>query len=58
MITLDNLAEMQAQTNNLLTAAGKSTVDFSSKDYMSGAGKISPDKALKDLQDLLDSLGE
>ena len=57
-ITLNNLAEMQAQTNNILTAAGKSTVDFSSKDYMNGTSKISPDKALKDLQDLLDSLGE
>lgn len=58
MITLNNLIEMQAQTNNILTAAGKSIVDFSSKDYMNGTGKISPDKALKDLQNLLDSLGE
>lgn len=58
MITLNNLVEMQAQTNNVLTAAGKTAVDFSSKDYMNGTGKISPDKALKDLQDLLDSLGE
>ena len=34
------------------------TVDFSSKDYMSGKARIVKDTALKDLQDLMDSLGK
>lgn len=49
---------MQNQVNKLMTAAGKSTVDFSSKDYMSGTARIVKDTALKDLQDLMDSLGK
>lgn len=58
VIKIDDLKEMQSQVNKLMTAAGKSTVDFSSKDYMSGKARIVKDTALKDLQDLMDSLGK
>ena len=58
VIKIDDLKDMQSQVNKLMTAAGKSTVDFSSKDYMSGKARIVKDTALKDLQDLMDSLGK
>ena len=58
VIKIDDLKEMQSQVNKLMTVAGKSTVDFSSKDYMSGKARIVKDTALKDVQDLMDSLGK